>query len=85
MTPQPARPIYQWDGDLRPIDAALDMSPGTIAAATAGIAIANKILILHTIAVMGKAGFATHKAKVVLFPFAQGLAETWPATSWRSS
>src|SRR5687767_2949961 len=40
---------------LIPIDAALGMSAGTIAATTAGIAIANKVILLIAIAVMGKA------------------------------
>ena len=49
---------------LIPIEAALGMSAGTIAATTAGIAIANKVILLVAIAVMGKAGFAELKAKL---------------------
>lgn len=49
---------------LIPIEAALGMSAGTIAATTAGIAIANKIILLLAIAVMGKAGFQELKARV---------------------
>lgn len=50
---------------LIPIEAALGMSAGTIAATTAGIAIANKIILLIAIGVMGKAGFAVLKAKLL--------------------
>jgi hypothetical protein len=49
---------------LIPIEAALGMSARTIAATTAGIAIANKIILLVAIAVMGKAGFQELKAKL---------------------
>jgi hypothetical protein len=49
---------------LIPIEAALGMSAGTIAATTAGIAIGNKIILLIAIAVMGKSGFAVLKAKL---------------------
>ena len=49
---------------LIPIQAALGMSAGTIAATTAGIAIANKVILLLAIGVMGKAGFAALKAKL---------------------
>lgn len=49
---------------LIPIEAALGVSAGTIAATTAGIAIANKVILLLAIAVMGKAGFAELKAKL---------------------
>jgi hypothetical protein len=49
---------------LLPIQAALGMSAGTIAATTAGIAIANKVILLVGIGVMGKAGFAALKAKL---------------------
>ena len=49
---------------LIPIEAALGMSAGTIAATTAGIAIANKVILLLAIAVMGKAGFQELKAKL---------------------
>ena len=49
---------------LIPIEAALGMSAGAIAATTAGIAIGNKIILLVAIAVMGKAGFQELKAKV---------------------
>jgi hypothetical protein len=46
-----------------PIEAALGMSAATMAATTAGIAIANKVILLLAISVMGKPGFATLKAK----------------------
>lgn len=49
---------------LIPIEAALGMSAGAIAATTAGIAIGNKIILLVAIAVMGKAGFQELKAKL---------------------
>jgi hypothetical protein len=49
---------------LIPIEAALGMSAGAMAATTAGIAIANKIILLLAIAVMGKAGFQELKAKL---------------------
>ncbi|MEA2779027.1 MAG: hypothetical protein QOK29_571 [Rhodospirillaceae bacterium] len=48
---------------LIPIEAALGMSAGTIAATTAGIAIANKIILLLAIAVMGKPGFRELKGR----------------------
>lgn len=50
---------------LIPIEAALGMSAGAIAATTAGIAIGNKIILLVAIAVMGKSGFAVLKAKLL--------------------
>ena len=50
---------------LVPLEAALGMSAATIAATTAGIAIANKIILLIAIAVMGKSGFAVLKAKLL--------------------
>jgi hypothetical protein len=49
---------------LIPIEAAMGMSAGTIAATTAGIAIANKVILLAAIAVMGKAGFQELKARL---------------------
>jgi hypothetical protein len=49
---------------LLPIEAALGMPAATIAATPAGIAVANKIILLVAIAVMGKAGFQELKAKV---------------------
>lgn len=49
---------------LIPILAALGMTAGTIAAATAAIAIGNKIVLVLAIAVMGKAGFKELKAKL---------------------
>ena len=49
---------------LIPIEAALGMSARTITATTAGIAIANKVILLIAIAVMGKAGFQELKAKL---------------------
>src|ERR1700710_1753874 len=50
---------------LIPIEAGLGMSAATIAATTAGTAIGNKIFLLVAIGVMGKAGFAVLKAKLV--------------------
>jgi hypothetical protein len=49
---------------LIPIEGALGMSAATIGATTAGVAIANKIILLVAIAVMGKAGFQALKAKL---------------------
>lgn len=49
---------------LIPIEAALGMSAAAIGATTAGIAVANKIILLVAIAVMGKAGFQELKAKL---------------------
>lgn len=49
---------------LIPIEAALGMSAAVIGTTTAGIAIANKIILLLAIAVMGKAGFQELKAKI---------------------
>ena len=48
---------------LIPIEAALKMSAGTIAATTAGIAVTNKVILLIAIAVMGKAGFQELKGR----------------------
>lgn len=50
---------------LIPIEIAVGMSAGTIAATTAGIAVTNKIILLIAIAVMGKAGFQELKGRVV--------------------
>jgi hypothetical protein len=50
---------------LIPIEAALGMSGGTIAATTAGIAIANKVLLLLAIVVMGKPGYQELKARLL--------------------
>jgi uncharacterized membrane protein len=50
---------------LIPIEAALGMSGGTIAATTAGIATANKVILLLAIVVMGKPGFQELKAKLL--------------------
>ena len=49
---------------LIPIEAALGMSGGVIAATTAGIAIANKVILLLAIVVMGKPGFQELKSKL---------------------
>jgi hypothetical protein len=49
---------------LIPIEAALQMSAGTIAATTAGIAVTNKVILLVAIAVMGKQGFQELKGRV---------------------
>lgn len=49
---------------LIPIEAALGMSMGTMAATTAGIATANKGILLLAIVVMGKPGFQELKAKL---------------------
>ena len=48
---------------LIPIEAALQMPASTIAATTAAIAIANKVILLAAIAVMGKAGFQELKGR----------------------
>src|SRR5829696_10141385 len=61
---------------LIPIEAALKMSAGPIAATTAGIAIANKIILLIAIAVMGKQGFQELKGRA--FGYVKHLA---PATT----
>ena len=50
---------------LIPIEAALGMPGATIAATTAGLAIANKIVLLLAIAVMGKPGFQELKGKLL--------------------
>jgi hypothetical protein len=50
---------------LIPIEAALGMSAGAIATTTAAIAIANKVIFLVAVAVMGKAGFLVLKAKIL--------------------
>jgi hypothetical protein len=42
---------------LIPLMAAMDASAGTIATATGGIIIANKVLLLVAVSIMGKAGF----------------------------
>jgi hypothetical protein len=49
---------------LIPIEAALGVSATTIAATTAGVAVANKIILLLAITIMGKAGFQELKAKL---------------------
>jgi hypothetical protein len=49
---------------LIPIEAALLMSGATIAATTAGIVTANKVILLLAIVVMGKPGFQELKAKL---------------------
>jgi hypothetical protein len=48
---------------LIPIEIALGMSAGTVAATTAGIAVGNKIILLLAIAVMGKSGFQELKSR----------------------
>jgi hypothetical protein len=62
---------------LIPIEAALGMSAGTIAATTAGIAIGNKVILLVAIAVMGKAGFQELKKRA--FGYLAPPAEVSPA------
>jgi hypothetical protein len=49
---------------LIPIEAALGMSAGIMAATTAALVVSNKILFLIASAVMGKAGFQELKAKL---------------------
>jgi hypothetical protein len=49
---------------LIPIQAALGMPAATIGGTTAAIAIANKIILIVAVAVMGKAGFQQLKAKI---------------------
>ena len=55
-----------------PLAASLGVSSARIAALTGGIFVANKVLILTCIAVMGKAGF--QQLKGMVFGYAKGLA-----------
>ena len=57
---------------LIPLDAAIDIPSARIAALTGAIFIANKVLLLTCVAVMGKAGF--QQLKGVVFGYAKGLA-----------
>ncbi|CAO3434881.1 transporter suffix domain-containing protein [Azospirillum doebereinerae] len=57
---------------LVPLAASSGASSARVAALTGGIFVANKVLILACIAVMGKAGFVQLKAMV--FGYAKGLA-----------
>ena len=49
---------------LVPVEAALGMSASTMAATTAGIVTANKVILLLAIVVMGKPGFQELRAKL---------------------
>src|SRR5690606_36953731 len=60
---------------LVPLAALLDVPGSTIAALTGGLFIANKVLLLVAVAVMGKSGFQALKQR--LFGYVKGLA---PAT-----
>jgi hypothetical protein len=57
---------------LIPLAASMNASRGTIAAITGGIFIANKVLLVLTVAVMGKAGF--QQLKSYMFGYVSGLA-----------
>jgi hypothetical protein len=57
---------------LVPLAAALDISSSRIAAMTGVIFIANKVLLVTCVAVMGKAGF--QQLKGVIFGYVKGLA-----------
>jgi hypothetical protein len=57
---------------LIPLAAATHASAGTIAAITGGIFIANKVLLLVAVAIMGKSGF--RELKKLLFGYVAGLA-----------
>jgi hypothetical protein len=57
---------------LIPLAASMKASAGTIAAITGGIFIANKVLLVLTVAVMGKAGF--QQLKRYMFGYVSGLA-----------
>ena len=57
---------------LIPLGAAIDMPSARIAAMTGAIFIANKVLLLTCVAVMGKAGF--QQLKGVIFGYVKGLA-----------
>jgi hypothetical protein len=57
---------------LIPLAAFLKASAGTIAAITGGIFIANKVLLLLAVAIMGKSGFRELKGR--LFGYVAGLA-----------
>jgi hypothetical protein len=57
---------------LIPLAAAIHASAGAIAGITAGIFIANKVLLLVAVAIMGKSGF--RELKRLLFGFVVGLA-----------
>jgi hypothetical protein len=57
---------------LIPLAAAMHASAGTIAAITGGIFIANKVLLLVAVAIMGKSGF--RELKKLLFGYVAVLA-----------
>ena len=57
---------------LIPLVAVMDASAGTIAAVTGGIFIANKVLLLLAVAIIGKAGFQELKRR--MFGYVGGLA-----------
>jgi hypothetical protein len=66
---------------LIPLAASMKASAGTIAAMTGGIFIANKVLLVLTVAVMGKAGF--QQLKRYMFGCVSGLAPNATVSSLR--
>jgi hypothetical protein len=61
---------------LIPLAASMGVAGSRIAAMTGAIFIANKVLLLTCIAVMGKAGF--QQLKGLVFGYAKGLAPSGP-------
>lgn len=61
---------------LIPLAASMDVPAARIAAMTGAIFVANKVLLLTCIAVMGKAGF--QQLKGLVFGYAKGLAPSGP-------
>lgn len=61
---------------LVPLAAATGASSARVAAITGAIFVANKVLLLSCIAVMGKAGF--QQLKSLVFGYAKGLAPSGP-------
>lgn len=61
---------------LVPLAASMHASAGTVTAITGGIFIANKVLLVLTVAIMGKAGFQELKRYVFgyIFGYVSGLA-----------
>jgi hypothetical protein len=66
---------------LVPIAAAIGVSASRIAAMTGAIFVANKVLLLTCVAVMGKPGF--QQLKGMVFGYAKGLAPTGPISQTR--
>jgi len=61
---------------LVPLAAALDIASARIAAMRGVIFIANKVLLVTCVAVMGKPGF--QQLKGIVFGYVKGLAPTGP-------